>query len=339
MFYIRGDANSEIGSGHIMRCLAIAKSLKKRGEDTTFITADREAEKLITGNGFSMINLDTTWNNLEYEMEKLAGVIQKIGIEKLMVDSYSVTDRYMQFLSDLTKVIYMDDLNESIYPLDMLINYSISADKQDYEKKYESTKILIGTRYIPLREEFAGIKRIHKVKVKDILITTGGSDSYNMSGELIKYIRKFSFLTDWKLHIVVGTFNVHKDELYKLEKEFHNIFLYENISHISELMCKCDIAISAGGTTLYELCACGIPSICFTFADNQIRGIEEFNRQGLIYYAGDIRNDMNKSLDLIIKELKALDNDYNRRGNLSIRMMDLVDGQGADRIAGEILML
>jgi len=340
MLYIRGDANAEIGSGHIMRCLAIAGALRKRGEDAAFITADRQGEQLITGNDFSMICLDTSWNNLEEEIEKLIALIREKRIEKLLVDSYFATEEYIKSLHRFTKIIIMDDLKEAVYSADLVINYNIYAIKLNYAEQYSSTaRLLVGPAYIPLREEFGNVRRIQRKKPQNVLITTGGSDYCNMAGILTEYLEESRLFTQLKFHVIVGAFSPYKEELEKLKRKYDNVFLYQNVTRMSEIMNECDAAISAGGTTLYELCACGLPAICFTFADNQLLGAKEMQNQGILYYAGDIRENKRGCLDFIIDKLKLLIHDYNLRESLSARMVQLVDGQGADRIAQEIVLL
>lgn len=340
MLYIRADANSTIGSGHIMRCLSIANALRKLGENTVFITADTEAESLIISNGFEMICLNSSWEHLNDELERLKYIIDRKGIQKLLVDSYFITADYLAKLRELVKVIYIDDLSKCIYTADILINYSICAYRFGYEERYSNaTKLLIGCRYIPLREEFFHIRREQKENITDILITTGGSDSYNIAGTLIQEIRskpEFEFI---KLHVVVGAFNINRDMLVKMKDAYQNVNLYRNVTRMSELMQNCDIALSAGGTTLYELCACGTPTICFTFADNQIEGAKELDRQGLLYYTGDVRNNKEFCIKEMISKIKLLQKDSMLRKFLSDEMMTVVDGKGAGRIAEELLML
>ncbi len=340
MLYIRGDVNAEIGSGHIMRCLAIAGALRKKGEDAAFITADRQGERLITGNNFSMICLDTSWNNLEEEIEKLVALIQERKIGKLLVDSYFATEEYIKSLHRFTKIIFMDDLKEAVYSADLVINYNIYALKLSYAEQYSNTaRLLVGPAYTPLREEFGNVRRIQRKKPKDVLITTGGSDYCNMAGVLIECLEESRLFTRLKFHVIVGAFSPYKEESEKLKGKYNNVCLYQNVTRMSEIMNQCDVAISAGGTTLYELCACGIPAICFTFADNQILGAKEMQNQGILYYAGDIRENKKGCLDFIIGKLQLLIHDYNLRESLTARMVQLVDGRGADKIAQEIMSL
>ena len=96
-------------------------------------------------------------------------------------------------------------------------------------------------------------------------------------------------------------------------------------------MMNADIAISAGGTTLYELCACGTPTISYTFVDNQIDNAKQFDEDGLIRYAGDVRDgDIVKSINSILKKMK---DDYKLRKDMSHRMQLCVDGRGTMRVA------
>jgi UDP-2,4-diacetamido-2,4,6-trideoxy-beta-L-altropyranose hydrolase len=338
MFYIRADANPILGSGHVMRCLSIANAIKKRGQDITFITADLQSEKLIRSREYSIICLDTNWNSLEDELDQMKNLVMDQKITSLLVDSYYVTHRYLEELNKITKVSYLDDLNRFIYPVRALINYNIYAGEQNYEKNYpKDTKLLLGSGYIPLREEFICGKRENNQFINNILITTGGADPYNFAGQLLWYLSNHKEFHTLKLHIVVGPLNQNRTILEENAGQYANVTLHENVTRMSELMKDSDIAISAGGSTLYELCSCGVPTISFSYADNQKDGTIEFDRQGLIFYAGDIRDDLHGCLNNISLKLKLLREDYLYRDKLSKKMQELVDGFGADRIAEELL--
>ncbi len=337
MFYIRADANSEIGSGHVMRCLSLARAYRQRGIETTFITADRESEKLIAGYNFQMICLDSVWNDLKAEIHKLVNIIEERKIDQIMVDSYFVTEEYLRQLGCYTKIIYLDDLSEFIYPVNILINYNIYAEKIIEKELYRNygTKLLLGCKYTPLREEFRDKKRIPREYVSDIMITTGGADTYNMSGNLLEFLNNKDY-ENITFHVVVGSFHQHREYLEALEKKFHNVILYNNVTEMSKLMLMCDIAISAGGSTLYELCSCSLPTISFSYADNQQMAVREFHRQDIIFYAGDARDDLRKCLNNIENRLKLMRSSFALRKELAERMGALVDGLGVQRIMDEI---
>lgn len=338
MFYIRADANSIIGSGHVMRCLAIAEAMKKKGVESTFITADREAEELITSYGYPIICLDSLWNQLDNETKKIIRLIEKLDIQAILIDSYYVTESYLQVIKEHAKVVYMDDLNKFIYPVDVLINYNVYASRENYYENYDLTKttLLLGCEFVPLREEFQGIGANINEHVSDILITTGGSDPYNVASSILKFIINKKVYSTIRFHVVVGRFNENIDELEKLAKEYDNIILHRNVSKMSELMSDCDIAISAGGSTVYELCACGVPSISYTFADNQWEAIKELDRLGIIYYAGDVREDVDMCVASIESRIIQYISEPIFRWRLSQKMKSMVDGLGADRTAEQI---
>lgn len=338
MLYIRADGNQIIGSGHIMRCLSIAKALRTIGEESVFITADNYPDELIHKHGFKSISLNSDWTNLDNESEMLVDLIHSKGIRKILIDSYYVTTKYMEEIQSKTPIVYIDDLEDMTYSVDMLINYSISADKNKYIDKYPSTKILIGTDFIPLREQFQGVKHIYKEEVKDILLTTGGSDSYQVTGELIKHLKSNPHLKDKNLHVVVGAFNIYKEEVLYLSKEYTNIFIYQNIDAMAELMSRCDMAISAGGTTLYELCACKVPTVAFAFADNQMIGTKALHENGLLSYAGDVRINPKSCILNILETVQAMSLNSCERKRMVEEMSKKVDGYGATRIAKEILI-
>lgn len=296
MIAIRADANKEIATGHVMRCIAIADRLYDIGKKPVFITADNFAKDLIASKGYASICLDTVWNNMDSETDKILKVIKDTDINTLLVDSYYVTRKYLKSLSDVTKVFYIDDLDMFEYPVDTVINYSIYANKYDYEERYKKlgmdTKFFLGCQYVPLRKEFENISYKVRENVKDILITTGGTDNYNIAGKLSEMFIKWEYIKDIKIHVVEGTYNINHDFLERLSRGHDNILVHRNVQNMAELMVKSDIAISAGGSTLYELCACGVPTISVSFTDNQLENVKRFNEDGLIIYAGDVRKDI-----------------------------------------------
>ncbi len=115
-----------------------------------------------------------------------------------------------------------------------------------------------------------------------------------------------------------------------------NIVLHINEQNMSGLMQKCDVAISAAGSTLYELCACGTPTITYTLADNQLIAAEEFQNRGLMVNAGDCRNN-DIFIDKIVEILRDLIDDKYKRQQMSFCMQLLIDGRGAQRLVDELL--
>lgn len=379
MVVIRADANSKIGMGHVMRCLSVADALLKRGEEVLFVTADDTPVPLLTKKGIPYCVLHTDYADMEAELPELWEVLRELpqGAESpdaalaqkntsILVDSYYVTEKYLAALKKRITTIYMDDIYAFSYPVDMLINYNIYGEEMGYEKDaaFADTKLLLGTEYVPLREEFsagAGYAqsqkelsaetenvtpaedRLHQTveqgRTADggILITTGGSDSFNLVGQLLMEAMKYDALKEKEYHVVSGSLNPHIGELQALAQKHENIHIHCNVTNMAELMAESEVALSAGGSTLYELCAMGVPVIAFSFAENQERLVQTFVKRGIAQYGGNYRTDGNKMIQNTIAGLETLLEDKNLRTEYRKKARTLVDGKGADRIAEALL--
>ncbi|MDR1013169.1 MAG: UDP-2,4-diacetamido-2,4,6-trideoxy-beta-L-altropyranose hydrolase [Lactobacillales bacterium] len=340
MIGFRVDANSKIATGHLMRCLSIAIELESQGLDCVFISADNESKIIIDRYGFHFISLGTYWQNMDSEIDAIKKVIIDNQIKKLVIDSYYVTERYLEKISNLTKTIYIDDVNRFIYPVDMLINYSPYYDLFDYEKRYKNinTKLILGCDYVPLRQEFKNVPlKIYENNVEKILVTCGGTDNFNFMGKLLTKIVKNNLFRGIEFHLVFGAFNRNRNILYRLSETYRNVMLHENVDYISELMKSSDLAITAGGSTVYEFCACGVPSISFSFAGNQLYGVRRFAEMGIIDYAGDIRDGEELLFSKIISKVQEYIDDPQKRKLRSKKMQKLVDGRGTERLCEKII--
>ena len=108
---------------------------------------------------------------------------------------------------------------------------------------------------------------------------------------------------------------------------------------MSEIMCKCDVAVSACGSTMYELCACGVPVLTFSFADNQLPGINYFEKKELAINCGDCRTDMEKVINNICIKLKEFIFNISLRKKIYTNLINLVDGNGTKRIVDTAIQL
>ncbi len=336
MIYIRADANEIIGVGHIMRCLSIAQQLKSLQEKAVFIISDERSRKIIDDYGFEVICLNSQWDDLDKEIPYLCDAIDKYHINKILIDSYYVTENYLSEISKKVKTYYIDDINSMKYSVDVLINYNIYATDLDYEEKYKfsKTKLLLGTKYAPLRKEFTNIKRRNYTGIKKVLITSGGTDNFNVIGSILSELK--DVFRDFEFYCIIGRFNKNSDSLREEYKDNKNIHILQNIKNIDYYMKKCDIAITAGGSTTYELCSCGTPSVLYTIADNQLGIAKTFSQLGIIKWCGDIREDISACIKNIIIEIKKLQNiDYWTQ--ISLRMQETVDGCGTLRLANELI--
>ena len=341
MIGIRADANIKIAMGHIMRCLSIANQLKELGEDVVFFTSGDYAVDYIKSKGFECVIMPYEYKNKEEEIYEFINILSDKNISMVLLDSYEVTEKYMTQLNKIIKVAYIDDLNMFKYSADLIINYTYNTDMSLYNNwnyNLADTKFLLGSKYIPLRREFSNSIIMYNYEVKKIFITTGGADEYNMLLEILHElcIPKWSKIE--KL-VIAGKFYEHIAELRALEKCEASVKVYHDISDMAGVMKKCDVAISAGGTTIAELCACGIPTVGFAVAQNQIYGLEAYSKDGIVKYSGDAREDRKQVIDNIVINLEELVGNYNEREQQGRLAHKLIDGNGALRIAIKILQI
>lgn len=341
MIIFRADGNSVIGAGHIMRCLSIANAAKEKGETCKFILATDDFKETIIGNGHSAEVLNSDYTKVD--TKEIIELISKEKPSAVIADSYFVTENDMnvlrQYCNEIgSKLVYIDDRCCCAFPCDILVNYNVSADKDSYNKLYENTTkpvFLLGTEYAPLRKEFQDQEdRVVIKEGKNILVSTGGADSDHFTLSLINEAAKYN---DYNFHFVVGMMNRDKTEIRKLASEYRNIIIHENVAQMGKLMRSCDAAVSASGSTLYELCATQTPTITYVLADNQIPLANGFSDRDIIKYYGDIRViGKDKLANILICEIVKLADDYEQRKHIA-ETMAVVDGNGAGRIIDRIL--
>lgn len=326
--YIRADMNEIIATGHIMRCLSIADAAKEHGKETVFITADEKPLEMLQSRGYEPIVLHTDWDNMEEELGVLLPLIKRMGISKLLVDSYQVTEKYLRTLEEHTEVFYLDDLDAFEYPVSNVICYANYYSQLSYGNYKGNTKFYLGTSYMPIRRVFQNCKpKLIKEKIENIMILSGGSDNYHMIENIAELFKESDIL---QADIICGAFYPDFEGLKEQFAGYGNLHFYQNVSNLEEFMEKADLAISAGGTTLYELSAKGTPTISYSFADNQLKNVRQFDEDGLISYAGDVRvDDVYGNIYRLYRKFE----DSKLRKACSKKMQKVMDGQGATRIA------
>ena len=334
VIFIRADANEQIASGHIMRCLTIAGALRRQGHSVTFLVSDHDSESALTIRGeTSFLCLESNYRCLEEELPMLLPLLSEKKPDVFLLDSYFASARYMEAVRKLCRLVYLDDLQQFSYPVDLVINYDLTADASFYS----DTPALLGASYTPLREQFLSVPYSVKERVSTVLISTGGSDIYNAASRIFEVLAGSDYFTKCKatFHVLTGNMNSNKDSLYHLAEKNARMILHENVTEMAGLISSCDLAFSAGGTTLFELCAVGVPAVSFSISDVQHPCVHAFEKAGIIPYAGDVREGDAFYEKLLSMGIEIAENPT-RRKELSAYMKQFVDGQGADRIARAI---
>lgn len=346
MIGIRADANDIVATGHIMRCITIAKQMQARGEEVCFFLADEYGISMLEENDFSYVVLDTDWEKPMGEIEVLAEQLCTKNIKKVLFDSYRMTKEYFFELRKQTKgtvaFAYIDDLFEEIYPVEVLINYNAYHSQFPYAGRYlveetlladgKRTRLCLGPEYVPLREEF-GKTDLSEGDENTVLLSCGGGDTLQaLYGILENAVRDERFANTF-FHVVVGRFHQKKELLEELAQEYKRIVLHHNVSRMAELMEQNCIAVSAAGTMLYELCAMERPTVFFITADNQRYDSDFFAEDERMVFAGDLRIKRDACIDEILDGMAALLTDSQKRRVMKEKLRLVTDGRGALRIA------
>ncbi|MDE5802919.1 MAG: UDP-2,4-diacetamido-2,4,6-trideoxy-beta-L-altropyranose hydrolase [Lachnospiraceae bacterium] len=341
MILIRADGGREIGSGHIMRCLSVAGALQEQGKEVLFVLADDAAAGLLTARGQQFRILHTDYRKPEEELSVCIPILEAYRPELFLADSYFVTAEYLAQVGRYTKTAYIDDMCAFPCPVDILINYNIYGEMLPYRERAlpRNRAFLLGCAYAPLRAEFRNVDYSVKENAAHVLITTGGGDQYNLAGQILQLALSDTGCRELCYHAVSGSFNSNLPELRAIAEHHGNVRIYENVRNMAELMQQCDIAVTAGGSTMYELCAVGVPIVCFSFADNQERLVETFIEKRLVCYGGNYLKEKEELPKRIVEHVRLLAESKALREEYSHREKTLVDGKGTERLAKALIEL
>lgn len=370
--YVRCDGNAVIGAGHIMRCLTITDCM---GSETqvTFLCADEASAELVRGRNGKALVLGTDGKNMEEELPVLESLFAEREKEAkkrvILVDSYFVTKEYLQKLGHFGKVIYMDDLCEETYPVDGVINYNAFAGQQEYADRYPGKRCLIGPAFIPLRPQFLQKKEVEDCQERQfekdehaeeksardgfkkeeykkdefhILLTTGGGDKDNIAGKIMDQIYPLFAMANKEkqkkivLHVIAGQFSPNYAVLQEFAASHEGVEIHSNVQNMGELMRSCNLGITAGGTTVYEMLAVLLPVICFAYAKNQEALVAFVGENQIGYSAGNYHETAKETLKKIADCVNLALEDITAFQKRAKAAGTIVDGLGAQRLAHQI---
>lgn len=355
----RVDASKEIGTGHVIRCITLAKELKKQGVACVFLSRNHDSNLFdyIEGNGFDLKILNKSNINLNNEKSKPSllhsnwlGVsqtqdaIQTIELIKdlnpdwLVVDHYGIDYRWHELIRCyVKKICVIDDLADRKHDCDLLLDQNLVEDYKHRYDKLIGLKVtkLLGPDFALLQNEYADIrKRIHSRKlVENILVYFGGSDLYNLTEYITDILLKIDY--KGKTTLILDSKNPQLTGIKDKIKDKKNYEIYNNLPSLADILVNVDIAIGAGGTATWERCALGVPSFVITIAENQKQIAAEMHKQGYIKLLGN-HDDINSII--LEKTLKDIANNRIEIEEWSQHCLNLVDGLGAKRVA-EILTI
>ncbi len=292
----RADASLQIGTGHVMRCLTLADALRDQGAQCTFVCRPHSGHllDLVTQRGHKALAqsqpqpnfsapadpahaawLGTSWAD---DAEQTKRALGAQTVDWLVVDHYALDARWEEALRPQAKrIMVIDDLADRPHACDLLLDQNLGRSKQDYDGLLKGkTTPLIGPQYALLRPEFAALRvqsqarRQAKPQLQRLLITMGGVDKDNVTGQVLAALQGCSLSADLRVTVVMGP---HAPWLAQVQAQAAQMpwptEVLVGVNNMAQLMVENDLAIGAAGGTSWERCCLGLPSIQVVLAQNQ----------------------------------------------------------------------
>lgn len=334
---IRADASERIGSGHVRRCLVLAKKFKNIGAEKVYFISKENNGNLkheVETSGFIMYLLkDTDWEEDAIATKSIIST----PVDLLIVDHYALDYRWEKFLREMAKkVLVIDDLADRKHDCDFLLdqNYYKNSFYRYKNLVPEYCKCFFGPEFSLLRSEFIDLEcssnfKSLKEDVSRVNISMGGSDPKEATYQCLEYLLKIEEYTGIIDVIVSYLKEESLEKLKNLCAINSRINLYQSPKNYIYLCSKADLVIGSGGTSHWERMYMGLPTIAIATAKNQEEGSKTLSNAGYVTYLGPIEE---VSLDIFKKTFIELLYNHEKRNRMSILGKNLVDARGSDRI-------
>ena len=353
-FVFRADASIDIGSGHVMRCLALAFALKEKGHSCVFICREHKGNLIsfIQKKGFEVkilaieINNDSTkkhrlfhssWLGATQQQDAQACILflRDIMPDWIIVDHYALDSEWEEKISVYCKSIFViDDLVDRKHCCDILLDQTLNRQSIDYKDLVISakTQVLAGTDFALLRPEFSqwreySLNRRANPVLKKILVNLGGVDKDNITQLVLEELEKSDLANYISVDVIMGASAPHRDKIEQFAKMTKlAVTVSVNVSNMAEKLAEADLAIGAAGSSSWERCCLGVPTLLLVLANNQNDIAIALDKQSVakkvdLSYMGNILNTISlDELKLMIEHSK-----------------NLVDGKGIQRVLKIIL--
>lgn len=358
--FLRADSSLSIGSGHIIRCLNLAKALRRTGAQCFFISKDHRGNivekicqedfpvKIITVSERSetYIRDEKSWlNGSQFDdCEQFISLVsqQCAHPDTIVVDHYSLDSEWEAIVKarfPSAQLVVIDDLCNRPHYCDLLIDQTYHRSAVEYVSFNENNgRILAGAKFALLDPVFSKLRdqsiarKASIVLPKKLMLTMGGVDAHNVAGKVLEYLEQAMLENIEKITVILGIACPHSAEIISLaEKSKYNIEVMHNVSNMAELMLDHDFAIGAMGGTTWERCVMGLPAVNIIIADNQSTIASNLSKAGAIVLSAD-----NFSADELNRALNNLIIHYHQQRILA---MDICDGQGLIRDIQEMVFI
>ena len=325
-FAFRTDASLQIGSGHVMRCLTLADALRERGAQSTFICRSHAghlvdlirqrghtAKELAPADDVYTVPADpchAQWLGTDWasDAQQTQQVLGDQVVDWLVVDHYALDRRWEQTLRPHTRrIMAIDDLADRPHDCDLLLDQNLGRKPKDYGGLLSThTQTLIGPAYALLRPEFTqwrdySLKRRAQPQLKNLLITMGGVDQANATGQVLEALSRCQLPTDLRITVVMGPIAPWLAQVQAQAAAMPRpTQVLSGVSNMAQLMAESDLCIGAAGGSAWERCCLGLPTLVLILAANQQAGAIALQAYGAAWLAADT--------DQLIEQLTALFN-------------------------------
>lgn len=305
----RADASIQIGTGHIMRCLTLADELTRQGHECWFICREHPGHlgDLIVSKGHSLTLLPAPvdvpaqqkssasddyarWLGVPWQEDarQTLDAISLLNPDWLVVDHYALDAQWERTLSSaVDKIMVIDDLANRPHECALLLDQNLGRVASDYDGLLPAEcQRMIGPRYALLRPEFAALReqslsRRKTPELKRILISLGGVDRTNVTGQVLTALAHSSLPASTELVIIMGASAPYLDEVRQQAAKLpFKATVSVNVQDMAERMCLADLSIGAAGSTSWERGCLGLPAVLVVLAENQVPGAKALEAAG-----------------------------------------------------------
>lgn len=334
----RADASAETGTGHIMRCLALAQALQAWGCEIVFLCfkIPERLKRLLQRENIEVVVFCDDGIGSTGDADITARIAHVLQADWVIADGYAFDGPYQRMIKEhRLNLMALDDYGHAQdYAADIILNPGIRPNPDLYLRRRPSTQLLLGPQYFPLRREFLEIPRYPRLTSplgEKILVTLGGADPGQVTLKVIESLTELD--QQLQIRVVAGPSYPDLDRL-KAAIRQRQILLLQEVDDMAELMMWADIGISAGGGTLAEMAYLGLPAIIIQTAENQAASRFYDTEYGASLYLGDAGTVSN---DQILDSVKLLCANSLKRQKMRENGWKLIDGNGGRRVYEALL--
>jgi len=330
----RCDASSQIGFGHVVRCVALGEEFRRQGCKGFFAMKEGTTGfEMVKTHGFP-VYVSPVIGNLDEYRDWVDETYDALRPDTLILD---VRDDFPRSLLQILKehgmlIATLDDPTDRRLDADLAF-YPPIPQVQKMDWGGFTGQVFSGWEWVPLRKEFALYSIKNDSRCPCILVTMGGSDPAGLTLKAVAALDQLD--EDFETVIVLGPGFSHFEALdSQLKKVSYSFSVRQNVTNMWDLMGQADIAIASFGATAYELAAKRVPGIYLGLTEDHVESASAFMNADIGVCLGQYQ-DVDEQR--IRQEVKDFLQDKARCSEMKQRAGQTVDGLGAQRIAGKIL--